>query len=171
MRLTVRRRACALRTAVIETLELRQLLTGTWTTLAHAAPGSVGTMLLLPNGSVMSTLDGGGPGADWGLLTPDATGSYVNGTWTRLAMAHDTRLYDASQVLPDGRVFVAGGEYGTGAATGEVYSPITNTWTKLPAQNFGTFIDSGSFMLPNGNVLISPVAPNPSGFTTIFTPS
>ena len=155
----------------VEFLETRTLLSGTWTALSHAAPGSVGTMLLLPNGSVMTTVDGDGAGSDWGLLTPDATGSYVNGTWTKLANANDTRLFDASQVLPDGRVFVAGGEYGTGAATGETYNPLTNTWTRLPSQSYGSFIDANSIMLPNGNVLIAPVAPNPSGYTTIFHPS
>ena len=147
------------------------LLSGTWTALAHAAPGSVGTMLLLPNGSIMTTLNGDSAGNSWGLLTPDATGSYVNGTWTRLASAHDTRLFDASQVLPNGDVFVAGGEYGSGAATGELYSPITNTWTELPAQSFASFVDAESMMLPDGDVLIAPVSPSQSGFTTLFNPS
>jgi regulation of enolase protein 1 (concanavalin A-like superfamily) len=154
-----------------ESLENRLLLSGTWTKLANAAPGSVGTMMLLPNGSVMTTLDGDSPGSDWGLLTPNASGSYINGTWARLANANDTRLFDASQVLQDGRVFVAGGEYGTGAATGETYNPLTNTWTRLPAQNFGSFIDANSILLPNGNVLIAPVSPNPRGYTTIFNPT
>ena len=155
----------------IETIESRVLLSGTWTALSHTAPGSVGTMLLLQNGTVMTTLNGGGAGSDWGLLTPSATGSYAAGTWTKLANASYTRLYDASQVLPDGRVFVAGGEYGSGAATGETYNPLTNTWSTLPSQSYGSFIDANSIMLPNGNVLIAPVAPNPSGYTTIFHPS
>ena len=42
---------------------------------------------------------------------PDSHGSYVDGTWTRLASMHEPRLYYASAVLPDGDVFVAGGEY------------------------------------------------------------
>jgi regulation of enolase protein 1 (concanavalin A-like superfamily) len=154
-----------------EPLEPRTLLSGTWTPLAHGAPGSVATMLLLPNGSVIATLDGDNPGSDWGLLTPDASGSYINGTWTKLANANDTRLFDASQVLQDGRLFVAGGEYGSGAATGETYNPLTNTWTRLPSQPFGSFIDANSILLPNGNVLIAPVAPNPSGYTTILNPT
>jgi hypothetical protein len=152
-------------------LEPRTLLSGTWTPLAHAAPGSVGTMMLLTNGTVMTTLDGDSEGNDWGLLTPDATGSYTNGTWTKLANANDTRLFDASQVLQDGRVFVAGGEYGSGAATGETYNPLTNTWTRLPSQPYGSFIDANSILLPNGNVLIAPVFPSPGGYTTIFNPT
>jgi hypothetical protein len=163
-----RRRASAIR-AAIERLEVRALLSGTWTALTHSAPGGVGTMELLPNGTVMATINA--TSNTWGLLTPDATGSYANGTWASLAPANYTRLYDATQVLPDGRVFVAGGEYGSGAATGEVYNPLTNAWTVLPSQSYGSFIDSNSILLPNGNVLIAPVAPNPSGYTTIFHPS
>jgi hypothetical protein len=124
-------------------------------------------MMLLPDGSVLAASGG----AEWARLTPNSSGSYINGTWTRLADANDSRLYDASQVLPDGRVFVAGAEYGTGGSTGETYDPLTNTWTKLPTQTFGAFSDAGSILLPNGTVLVAPVAPNPSGYTTIFDPS
>ena len=155
--------------AVTEPLEVRVLLSGTWTQLTRSAPGGVGTMLLLADGSVLAQINGAS--TDWARLTPDSHGSYVNGTWTRQAPMHDSRLYDASQVLRDGRVFVAGGEYGSGGKTGEVYDPLTNTWTALPAQTFGSFSDSVSEMLPNGNVLIAPVAPNPSGYTTIFNAS
>lgn len=158
-------RACAL----VQRLEARMMLSGTWTLLSQTAPGGLGTMLLLPDGSVIASLNGAS--TDWARLTPNAAGSYINGTWTRLASMHDSRLYDASQVLQDGRLFVAGGEYGSGSKTGEVYDPLTNTWTLLPAQSFGAFSDSGSEMLPNGNVLIAPVAPNPGGFTVIFHPA
>ena len=45
---------------------------------------------------------------------------------------HDTRLYYSTQVLKDGRVFVAGGEYGTGRKTGETYDPRTDRWLMAP---------------------------------------
>jgi hypothetical protein len=70
-------------------------------------------------------------------LTPDDRGSYINGAWTTLASEPIARLYFASQILPDGRLFVAGGEYsGPGLApnwsnTGEIYDPLTNTWTPI----------------------------------------
>ena len=58
---------------------------------------------------------------------------------------HDSRLYFSSQVLKDGRVFVAGGEYGsaTNKQTGEVYDPVANTWTLTPVSG-QVFYDSVS---------------------------
>src|SRR4051812_23783014 len=41
--------------ARFESLESRMLLTGTWTPLLHAAPSGIGTMMLLPDGTVLST--------------------------------------------------------------------------------------------------------------------
>jgi hypothetical protein len=154
---------------MVESLERRVLLTGTWGQLTHAAPGGVGTMLLLPDGTVMAQING--TSADWARLTPDSTGSYQNGAWTRLASMHDTRLYCSTQVLQDGRLFIAGGEYGTGSRTGEVYDPLTNTWTALPTQNFGNIIDAMSDTLPDGRVMVAPVSPSPSGVTIIFDPA
>jgi len=155
------------RRLTVEQLDRRDMLAASWTSLVNSPPIGQGTMNLLTNGSVLMT-DGGN---QWAILTPDASGSYVNGTWKQVANANYTRLYDSTQVLQNGQVFVAGGEYGTGTSTGELYNPVTNTWTALPAQPYGAFIDSGSMLLPNGNVLIAPVAPNPSGYTTIFNTS
>ncbi|HXI83446.1 MAG TPA: kelch repeat-containing protein [Verrucomicrobiae bacterium] len=141
---------------------------GTWTALAHNAPGSVDLMLLLSDGTVMAQQ--AGVSSSWYRLTPDIHGSYVNGTWTTLAAMHDARLYFASQVLKDGRVFVAGGEYGSAglhsanSSTAEVYDPLANVWTSLPSSG-KDFYDSVSKTLPNGNVLVAPVY---SGGTVIF---
>ena len=70
---------------------------GTWSALAHGAPGGVSLMLMLPDGTVMCQ---NGGNAGWYRLTPDIHGSYVNGTWTTLAPMHDSRRYYSSQVLP-----------------------------------------------------------------------
>ncbi len=145
---------------------------GTWTPLTTTAPGEVELMLLLPDGTVMAANQpafGSDVGQAWFRLTPDAHGSYVNGTWTTLASMHSTRLYCSTTVLRDGRVFIAGGEYGTGPATAEVYDPLSNTWTLLPPSG-QTFSDSISKILPNGNVLIAPVNPSTAGGTVIFNP-
>jgi hypothetical protein len=76
-------------------------------------------------------------GQTWMKLTPDATGSYVNGTWTRVAPGLLPRFFFASQVLRDGRFWLVGGEYtGPGLLpnwgnTGEIYDPVANTWTAI----------------------------------------
>ena len=131
---------------------------GTWTPVTRTAPSaSGGLMLLLTDGTVMCKSSSGttdGIGNAWNKLTPDSTGSYVNGTWTSLAPMADTRLYFSSQVLKDGRVFVAGGEYGTGGSLGETYNPVTNTWTSAPVQA-QRISDANSEILPDGRVLVA----------------
>lgn len=132
-------------------------LAGTWTPLKRTAPGGIGLMMLLPDGTVMAKSSSGGGdgyGNTWYRLTPDSQGSYVNGTWTALAPMQYTRLYGASQVLTDGRVFVAGGEYGTGKTTAEVYNPLTDSWTQTPTPGH-TFSDSNSEILPDRRVLVA----------------
>jgi hypothetical protein len=130
---------------------------GTWTPLTNLAPAnSGGLMLLLSDGTVMakSTVGGtpAGIGNAWNKLTPDIHGSYVNGTWSALAPMANSRLYFSSQILKDGRVYTAGGEYGSGGSLGEVYNPVTNSWlaTASPAQAVG---DANSEILPDGRVL------------------
>ena len=84
---------------------------GTWSPLTNQPTFGVGTMLLLTDGTVMCQ-NSGTP--HWWKLTPDITGSYVNGAWSALADGPNGPLYFASAVLRDGRVFVAGGEYNNG---------------------------------------------------------
>jgi hypothetical protein len=146
----------------LEHLEDRLVPTGTWTNLTNLAPDSdgIGTMMLLTDGTVMA--QGVGPNQvsnNWYRLTPDANGSYVNGTWTQLASMGLERLYTASNVLQDGRVFVLGGEYSGSQGdanwvnSGEIYNPLTDTWTPIanfPQSQFG---DDPSTLLPNGDVL------------------
>ncbi len=106
----------------------------------------------------------------WYRLTPDSQGNYVNGTWSTLPRMNYTRLYYSSDVLTNGKVFVAGAEYGTGTNSAEIYDPIANTWTSTPPPPAGQtlFYDSISKMLANGNVLVAPVRPATSGGTVIY---
>ncbi|HEV2970837.1 MAG TPA: hypothetical protein VGY55_12775, partial [Pirellulales bacterium] len=157
---------------------------GTWTAVtpspffppppADIGPVGLGTMLQLPDGSIMvnSGLDQALP--FWFKLTPDATGNYANGTWTRLADMDIGRLFFGSVVLQDGRVMVLGGEYTgpptaqTETPTGAIYDPATDTWTPItsfpqplfnpniqsqnppPAQEFG---DGQLELMNDGTVL------------------
>lgn len=107
-----------------------------WSPLTNLPPGgSVINMLLLTDGTVIT--QSGDDGQHWFKLTPDAHGSYVNGTWTLLAPMSFPRLYFTTNVLQDGRVWLLGGEY-TGpyfdpniAPSGEIYDPIKNTWSPI----------------------------------------
>src|SRR5207302_1186892 len=132
---------------------------GTWTALAHIAPKSISHISLLSDGSVLADSD-----PDCFRLLPDTNGSYVTGTWTNAASMRDSREYYASQVLQSGKVLVAGGEYGTGGSTSELYDPAYDVWmpVRLPAGLSPLFLDADSVILPNGNVLIAPVAPQNS---------
>lgn len=145
---------------------------GTWTPLAANAPqSSGGVMLLLSDGTVMAKSSAGGSdgvGNAWMRLTPNANGSYVNGTWSSITSMNNTRLYFSSQVLKDGRVYVAGGEYGSGGAAGEVYNPLTNSWSNTPSPG-GTVSDANSIMLEDGRVLQALVTGNLRP-TTLYDP-
>ena len=157
-----------------------------WTPLKNLPPGGagIGTMLLLSDGTVMAHQAPGG--TNWYKLSPDSQGHYVNGQWTNRGSMTYTRQYFSSTVLRDGRVMVAGAEYGTGWNTAEVYSPFTDSWTpvSVPSSllqqnntvnpttgaNSAGFMDSGCVLLPDGKVLISPVNPGPPSGTVIFDP-
>ncbi len=145
---------------------------GTWIPLAHPPPSSAGHFLLLSDGTVMAQANpyANGYSQDWHRLVPDSHGSYVNGTWTTMPSMNYTRLDFATVVLQDGRVLVAGGEYGTGQNNAEVYDPVNNTWTMTGGapSGQGGFEDSGAILLANGNVLIAPVKPATSGSTVIY---
>jgi hypothetical protein len=171
--------------ALLLFLPAMNLFGGTWTPLNNPAPAKINLMLLLSDGTVMCAKnDGYTISSNWFRLVPDVHGSYINGTWTALASMHDTRLSCSSQVLRDGRVFVAGGEYGTGKATAEVYDSAANLWTEIspptnllnpaifsPTGGKQGFIDSISEILPTGNVLISPVNPSTVNGTLIYNPA
>lgn len=129
---------------------------GIWTKVTTTAPhANHGVMLLLSDGSVICHTNSGGAdgnGTLWDKLTPDASGSYINGTWTTTAPMIDTRLFFSSQVLKDGRVYVAGGEYGTGLQKAEVYDPVANTWTAAPSPGVN-ISDANSEILEDGRVM------------------
>lgn len=108
---------------------------GSWTPLVHRpSVNSIQIMILMTDGSIMvHTFD---DIQTWVRLTPDAKGSYVNGTWVTLGKMITPRLYFASQVLQNGKLWVMGGEY-TGpfedanwGDQAEIYDPLRNTWSE-----------------------------------------
>jgi hypothetical protein len=105
---------------------------------------------------------------DWWKLTPDANGSYVNGTWTQAASlpSNYAPLYHSSAVLPDGRLIIEGGEYNffvpDWTNLGAIYDPVADSWTAVdPPPFFGTCCgighqtigDAQSVVLANGTYM------------------
>jgi hypothetical protein len=139
---------------------LAQAQTGSWQPLNHQPSFDVEHALLLTDGTVMAqSIDNY---TSWWKLTPDNTGSYVNGTWTQLASMPSGYgpLYYASQVIPNGFVVVQGGEYnfGNGDWTnlGAFYNPATNVWKSLPAPSgWSTIGDAQSILLDNGTYMLA----------------
>lgn len=125
--------------------------------LKNQPPDGAQLTFLLTDGTVLAQ----GGGSDFWVLTPDKTGSYVNGTWAQvgsLQSGYEPNA-SASQVLADGRVLLEGGEYNFGnfALTnlGAVYDPIKQTWTPVkPPQHWQNIGDSPSVVLPDGHFLL-----------------
>ncbi len=126
--------------------------------LAHQPPQGAQLCFQLTDGTVLCQSDND---FDYYKLTPDNTGSYVNGTWAKMASPPPGYSADAfsSAVLADGRLVVTGGEYLNGAFTltnlGAIYDPKANAWTNLPAPSGWLYIgDSPSLVLPNGTFVV-----------------
>ena len=146
---------------------------GTWKDLANQPGVSIDTMLLLTDGTVMAH-ELASP--NWHRLTPDANGSYLNGTWAAMPPMPPNSDIPASQngpdygpvffgsaVLRDGTVLVAGGEYNivypgteveTYAATR--FDPVGGSWTNLvPPAGWGNVGDVPLCVLEDGRVLLA----------------
>jgi Kelch motif len=143
-------------------------MTGTWKALTHQPTFNTSTMIQLTDGRVMVQEEGT---AHWHALTPDATGSYLDGTWSMLADMSILRRYYASAILSDGRMLVIGGEQsGAGDDTnkGEIYDPVADVWTPMPSPPGWTQVgDACSCLLPDGRLIIGALL---SGNCVIYDP-
>ncbi|MGH8289883.1 MAG: hypothetical protein ACREV7_12810 [Steroidobacteraceae bacterium] len=140
--------------------------TGTWTPLTNQMTffDGAGNPILLSDGTVL-VQDAGYN--DWYRLTPDQHGSYVNGTWSPIALAPYNPLYHSTEVLPDGRMVIEGGEYlcinyglptanciPTWSNLGAIYDPVANAWTSIaPPSGWTTIGDAQSVILPDGTYM------------------
>jgi hypothetical protein len=148
-----------------------------FTPLVNQPPAFLNSCVLLTNGDAMCQ---GFFSNTWHRLTPDAFGSYLNGTWDSppiapMPNANDARigctncvyspLFFASQVLADGKVVIIGGE-DLGSVPGQVetnigflYDPVTNTWSSQLASAFdsGTVGDTMSNVLQDGRMVVSQI--------------
>jgi len=131
---------------------------GKWTPLKNQPTFQTDTALLLTDGTVIVHEYGD---SNWWRLTPDNTGSYLNGKWSQIASLPSNYgpLYFASAVLPDGRVLVEGGEYnflqGDETNLGAIYDPVKDKWTAVnPPSNWTEIGDSPSVILDNGTLFL-----------------
>lgn len=137
-------------------------MAGFWKPLASQPPSGVSTMLLLTDGTVMALGDDEvNPGKAWLRLSPDPSGDYLNGAWSRLAQMKNGRRYFASAVLSDGRVFIAGGEYsdaGSDLVAAEIYDPEHDLWTTIstPA-GWPAIGDAPCCVLADGRLLLGSI--------------
>ena len=106
-----------------------------WTPLTNQPPAAVGPMLQLRDGRILVNESQGPDTGVWFILTPDSTGSYINGTWSTTGhlQAGYAPIYFGSQVLLDGRhVVIEGGEYNNGSA---VWTNDGVVWNHRPFGN------------------------------------
>jgi hypothetical protein len=131
-------------------------MAGSWTALTHQPNFTANHMMLLTDGTVLVQEVAT---ANWYKLSPDQFGSYVNGTWSTLAMGPNGPTYFASAVLTDGRVFIAGGEdnfgnNGVEIADCEIYDPVADNWTTIAGPGWNNIGDAPCCMLPDGTILL-----------------
>lgn len=131
---------------------------GSWTALTNPPPFNASQMLQLTDGTIMvQQEDGNDASRHWWRLTPDRFGSFINGTWSRLADMANSRRFYASAVLADGRVIVAGGEYSDGGSDtdkAEIYDPLLDSWTSIGNPGWGEIGDAVSSLLADGRLLV-----------------
>jgi hypothetical protein len=127
-------------------------------------------MLLLTDGRVMVQEEAT---AHWHALTPDDSGSYINGTWSVLADMAFWRRYYASGILKDGRVIICGGEQDGDTIQdtnkGEIYDPVADTWTAIATPpGWPQVGDASGCILPDGRLMIGGLL---DGRCTIYNPA
>jgi len=140
---------------------------GTWTSLTNNLGQNLSNPLLLTDGTVIAHVS---CTPNWYKLTPDITGSYVNGTWSSIASlppGYEPRFF-GSAVLPDGRVIIEGGEYNVGCnpdwtAQGAVYDPVANLWTTVNAPPGWMYVgDAAGIVLDNGTYMQTSCCDSPA---------
>jgi hypothetical protein len=134
-------------------------MAGNWLPLTNQPTFDANAMMLLPDGTVMVQELAK---ANWWKLAPDASGSYVNGTWSARAAGPNGPTYYASAVLRDGRVLVAGGEdnfanNGVDIDAAEIYDPVADSWTAISTPRWGWIGDAPGCLLPDGRFIMGSI--------------
>lgn len=152
-----------------------------WSNLTNIPPGgpyNVGNPLLMTDGTVIVHRTAS---PEWYKLTPDKSGSYVNGNWSQIASMPPNYgpMYFASAVLPDGRVVAEGGEYNLGqqvfTSMGAIYDPTSGpkgAWTAMsPPAGWNQIGDGQSAILSNGTFMVADCCEGPPFRAALLNPS
>ena len=143
---------------------------GAWQMVTTAPAKGLCNPLLLTDGAVMVHVCGT---PKWYRLSPDSKGDYADGTWSKIAslpVIGGTQYapeYNASAVLPDGRVIVEGGELNNGQSAwttmGAIYDPVADAWTAVaPPSGWSEIGDAQSVVLANGAFMLASCCDTPA---------
>ena len=105
----------------------------------------------------------------------------ATGTWTPTGSMHTRRALHVAQLLPDGRVLVAGGrtcntappatcDFTFTTNTAEIYNPATDTWTPTANMNRNRTTTS-AVLLTDGRVLVPAGFPGGQNTADIYNPA
>jgi hypothetical protein len=136
-----------------------------FTALLTQPPEAGQLSLLLTDGSVM--MQSANDAGVFYRLAPDANGSYIYGTWSRLSSPPSGYAPYASSevVLADGRVLFVGGEYNQNQYAlpftpsgltnmSAVYDPVADRWTMIaPPPGVAYIGDVASVVMPDGSLV------------------
>ena len=135
--------------------------TGTWS-MIDAAPLPAGSAAMYLPGKIMKS----GSSRVEPFLPSLATTYVIDMTgpspqWRQTASMAFPRTFHNSTVLPDGTVLVTGGSQSTGSEVAlavyepELWSPATETWTRLAPMQVPRMYHSNALLLPDGRVLVA----------------
>ncbi|HZU43143.1 MAG TPA: kelch repeat-containing protein [Terriglobales bacterium] len=156
---------------ILKSAELYDPTANTFTATAPmAVPRQAHTATLLPNGKVLVV---GGLTyylVRLGYVVCTATAEIYDpatATWSSAGSMSVPRCGHIAQLLPNGKVLVAGGaNYRTYFNSAEIYDPATNTWSRTGSMAITRYGHSAA-LLQNGKVLVT----GPTPTTEIYNPS
>jgi len=136
-----------------------------WAPLTNQPGANLGVILQLRDGRILVHEEQSGNSRNWYILTPDAAGSYLNGTWSSGGQlpSNYAPWFFGSQVLLNGKsIVIEGGEYNNGQAVWTTLGAIgtisgnTITWTaNSPPTGWTRLGDAESVILADGRYMQS----------------